>query len=389
MGRFKRITTWLAAFLLAVAVIAVYKTFDNFNMIWLFLWQIVKILYPFIAGFIIAFLLYKPSRWLEELFLRSKKKLVRRISRPVSVAIVYVVIFSVLALVITFAIPSLVRGIVNFASHLPEYYQSVIDYLYQLNLPGDWMAKLNVEDNLKQLTDFIVSKINMESISQYAKGIASAASSVVSSILAVIVSVYMLLGRESLLTALRMILSLFIPEKRFDILSRYTKRSTRIFYGFLYSQGLDALVMSTISAIGMAITGVPYGAALGFAIGIFNIIPYFGAIIACVLLILITLLSKGFYMAIFFSIYILIFQQIDANIIQPRIVSSNIGLRPIYVLFAITIGGGLFGFWGIFLGVPVAAIVRMLLLDYIEYRKTHDGIFKKMTSIGRKDKEDK
>lgn len=389
MGRFKRITTWLAVLLLAVAIIAVYKTFDNFYMIWTFLWQIVRILYPFIAGFIIAFLLYKPSRWLEEKFLRSKKKLVRRLSRPISVAIVYVVIFSILILAITFAIPSLIRGIVDFAGHLPEYYQSVIDYLYQLNLPGDWMSRLNVEDNLKQLTDFIVSKINMESISQYAKGIASAASSVVSSVLAVIVSVYMLLGRESLLTALRMVLGLFIPEKRFAIISRYAKRSARIFYGFLYSQGLDALVMASISAIGMAITGVPYGVALGFAVGIFNIIPYFGAIIACVLLILITLLSKGFYMALFFAIYIIIFQQVDANVIQPRIVSSNIGLRPIYVLFSITIGGGLFGFWGFFFGVPVAAIIRMILLDYIEYRKTHDGILKKMASISRNDKDEK
>ena len=104
-------------------------------------------------------------------------------------------------------------------------------------------------------------------------------------------------------------------------------------------------------------------------LGLLNMIPYFGAIIGGAICVLVALLSGNFYGALFVAIYILVMQQVDANIIQPRIVGPTVGLRPVYVLLGITIGGGLFGFWGIFLGVPMIAVVQMLLVEYIHARK--------------------
>ena len=102
-------------------------------------------------------------------------------------------------------------------------------------------------------------------------------------------------------------------------------------------------------------------------------IPYFGAIIAGVFCALIDLISDGVWKAVLVAVFILAMQQIDGNILQPRIVSHSIGVRPIYVLLAITVGGGLFGFWGIFLGVPVMATVQMLLNDINAYRNRPRG----------------
>ena len=98
-------------------------------------------------------------------------------------------------------------------------------------------------------------------------------------------------------------------------------------------------------------------------------IPYFGAIIGGCLAIGITLLSGNLYGAVFIAIYVIAMQQVDANLLQPRIVGHTLGVRPIYVLLGITLGGGLFGFWGIFLGVPVVAILQMLLRDYLAYHQ--------------------
>ena len=121
-------------------------------------------------------------------------------------------------------------------------------------------------------------------------------------------------------------------------------------------------------AIGMQIIGVPNGWLLGLMTGTMNMIPYFGAIIGGVFSVLITLLSGSLYQAIFVAIYVVVMQQIDGNILQPRIVGNSIGLKPIYVLLSITVFGGLMGFWGIFLGVPIMAVIQMLLKDLIRYR---------------------
>ena len=113
---------------------------------------------------------------------------------------------------------------------------------------------------------------------------------------------------------------------------------------------------------------MPNALLLGLMTGAMNMIPYFGAIIGGAFSILITLLSGGLYKAIFVAVYIIVMQQIDGNILQPRIVGNSIGLKPIYVLLSITIFGGLMGFWGIFLGVPIMAVIQMLIKDLIRYR---------------------
>ena len=104
-------------------------------------------------------------------------------------------------------------------------------------------------------------------------------------------------------------------------------------------------------------------------VGLMNMIPYFGAIIGGAICVLVTLLSGDWIRAIIVGLSILAIQQLDGNVLQPRIVSQSVGVRPIYVLLAITVGGGLFGFWGIFLAVPAMAIIQMLVVDYINYRE--------------------
>jgi len=124
-----------------------------------------------------------------------------------------------------------------------------------------------------------------------------------------------------------------------------------------------------VVSIGLLIFRVPYAVLLGLLLGLLNMIPYFGAIIGGIGVVLVTLLAKNLYAAIGVAIFIVVVQQIDANIIQPRVVGGSVGLRPIYVLLAITLFGGLFGFWGIFLGVPLMAVVQMFVKDAIARRR--------------------
>ena len=134
------------------------------------------------------------------------------------------------------------------------------------------------------------------------------------------------------------------------------------------SQLVDAVIVGLITSIAMSIMRIKYAVLLGFIIGLFNIIPYFGAIVAVVISIIITIFTGGFVQAIWLAIVVVILQQIDANIINPRILGNSLNLSPILVIFAVTVGGAYFGVLGMFLGVPVIALIKIIIEDFIEYK---------------------
>ena len=131
---------------------------------------------------------------------------------------------------------------------------------------------------------------------------------------------------------------------------------------------IDAVVVGILTTIAMSIMQIKYAPLLGFIIGLFNIIPYVGAIIAVAIAIVITLITGGFSQALWMAIVVIILQQIDANIINPKIVGNSLKISPLLVMFAITVGGAYFGMLGMFLAVPVAAVLKILVEDFIKYK---------------------
>ena len=120
----------------------------------------------------------------------------------------------------------------------------------------------------------------------------------------------------------------------------------------------------------MLILKVKYAVLLGFIIGLFNIIPYFGAIFGIIISIIITIITGGIFQAIWMAVVVIILQQIDANIINPKILGSSLNLSPILVIFAVTIGGTYFGPLGMFLAVPIVAFIKLVLEDFIEMKNS-------------------
>ena len=125
----------------------------------------------------------------------------------------------------------------------------------------------------------------------------------------------------------------------------------------------------------MSIIGVKYAILLGFIIGLFNLIPYFGAIIAVGLSILITLVTGGLSQAILMAVVVIILQQIDANIINPKIIGTSLQISPLLVIFSVTVGGGYFGVLGMFLAVPAATVLKLILDDYLDYKNKKKMIY--------------
>ncbi len=359
----------LYLFLVGFALIVVYKMFDSLGEIGSMVEKLFSILTPFVVGFVIAFLLYLPAKKIENLFLRGKAKIWGKVARPVSVAIVYVLALGILTLVIYLAIPALVRALIDFVGEIPTYYNNVMGFIQEHSAPGSLLESFDIESKIKDLYTFVQSQLTVDRILTYIQSLVSFTSSLVDVLMAFVVSIYMLLGREYLFHAVRAVSGLFLKNKTIVVISDYLHKIAKIFYGYVYSQLLDALVVGVLATIGFLLARLPNAPALGIMLGLMNMVPYFGALIGGVICVLIALLSGNFYGALFVAAYILVMQQIDANIIQPRIVGETVGLKAIYVLLGITVCGGLLGFWGILLGAPVMAVVQLLLTDYIASRK--------------------
>ncbi|MBQ8683151.1 MAG: AI-2E family transporter [Clostridia bacterium] len=361
----RKLRHWLWYFSLPAAAILLYKLWDNFSQAIGLVGTLISILAPFVGGFVLAFFLYAPCNWLEGKLLRLKGKAWKKLARPLSLTVVYLALLGIVALLVYLILPLVVSSITSLVNTMPDYLRTTTQRINEFISGNKFLAQFELADKLTDVYQYLLEALTKllttENILTAIKGVGSVASSLLNVLIAFIVSVYMLSGRESLFRALRAVCGLFIKPAPLTTIRRYTVQIGHIFSNYFYGAFIDALAVGVVVSIGLLIFRVPYALLLGMAMGLLNMIPYFGAIIGGVGVALITLLTTNIYTTIAVVIYMVVVQQVDANIIQPRIVGGSVGLRPIYVLLAITLFGGLFGFWGIFLGVPLMAVVQLFV----------------------------
>lgn len=366
-----KLTKWLYWFLFAVAVILVYKTLDNFSAIGAWIKNLIDVLMPFIVGLLIAYLLYIPCRKLESFYRKTKKlKFIQKRARGLSILTVYLIAIIILGIGINFLMPIIASSIIDLVSNIQGYYNTLMVNIE--NLPDDSILNNEMVLDIIQSIQNIDLKqyINIDKIAEYAKGVINVAGGIIDFFVAIIVSIYLLLQRREIMEFFKKLGRAMFKEKTYHNFGKYFDRTNNIFFNFLAGQFLDGIIIGIITSIAMSIIGVKYAVLLGFMIGIFNLIPYFGAIIAVAIAALITLLTGGLGQCLIMVIVVIILQQIDANIINPKILGNSLKISPLLVIFAVPVGGAYFGFWGMFLSVPIVAVIKLLLTDYIEYKNS-------------------
>ena len=188
------------------------------------------------------------------------------------------------------------------------------------------------------------------------------------------ISIYILLERTSIVNYFRKLSQAMFSKNTYSRLDRYFINGNKIFFKYVSSQVLDAIIVSVIMTIALTIMKADYALLLGVMIGLFNLIPFFGAIVAVALAGLITLFTGGLSQAIWVIVVLIILQQIDANIINPKIVGDALEISKILIIFSVTVAGAYFGVLGMFLGVPVATVIKMMIDDYIENNREKETI---------------
>jgi len=359
---------WLYWFTFAVAIIFVYKTLDNFNDISMWIKNLISILMPFIMGILLSYLLYIPCRTIEKLFSKFKIKFINKRARGLSVITVFILLLLVVAMAINLVIPALSRSIMELAGDLPGYYQNAMKFVN--NLPENSVInRINIQEIITKLQKIDITKIlSLEKISTYIKGVMGVASTIFSIFVSLIMSVYILLERKEILKFLNRLIKALFKKETCRSISKYFGKANDIFFKFISSQVIDAIIVGILVSFAMWILGVKYWILLGFLVGLFNIIPYFGAIVGVVIVTMITIFTGGFSKALWMLVIVIILQQIDANIINPRIIGNALKLSPILVIFSVTLFGAYFGVLGMFLAVPIIALIKIIVNDFIEDR---------------------
>ena len=363
---------WLFYFSLGTILIIIFKTIDSVSAIYNGFANLLNIIMPFVMAVLLAYMLFLPGKKIEAIFEKSKIKFLSNHKRALSVFIVYLIFLLIIFMVFTFLIPSASESLKDLVGNIPKYLTILNDSLNNIK-DDSIIGQLGIKEYIQNIsnvniTDQFAKWISFDNAGIYIKNIVGGASLIFDVFVTFIVSVYVLVERDSIKKFLMDISYAMFDDKWYEVCIKYSRRLNSIFYGFISGQVVDAFIVGVISVIAMSIMNVKYAVLLGTLIGVFNIIPYFGAIFGILFAIVITIFTGGFKSAAILAIVIVVLQQIDANIINPRIIGNNLHISPILVIFSVTVGGAYFGPLGMFLGVPILAIIKEIVLDFINYK---------------------
>ena len=361
----KKRISWL---LIAITVVIVYKMLDNFSNVTEWFGTFFRILKPFLAGLLISYILFMPCKKLEGILEKSKFKFVKKKARGLSVITTYIIFVLIVIIIINCIFPVLKESVVELVGNIPGYYETLVNKYKEL--PEDSVLKSDViKDKMTELSNIDMKQflsINNEKIIEYVKNIINIFSGIFDVFVSIIVSVYILLQRTTIMKFLRRFARALFKKNTYEAVNKYFTKANEVFFTFISSQLLDAVIVGILTTIAMLIIKVKYAPLIGFTIGLFNMIPYIGAIVAVGIGILITFITGGLGKAIAMAVVVIILQQIDANIINPKIIGVSLEVSPLLVIFAVTVGGAYFGIMGMFLGVPIAVVIKTVLNDWID-----------------------
>lgn len=361
----KKRISWL---LIALTVVIVYKMLDNFSNVTEWFGTFFRILKPFFAGLLISYILFMPCKKIENALSKSKLKFVKKKARGLSVIATYIIFVLIMVIIINCIFPVLKESVVELVSNIPGYYETLVNKYKEL--PEDSVLKSDViKDKMTELSNIDMKQflsINNEKIIEYVKNIINIFSGIFDVFVSIIVSVYILLQRTAIMKFLRRFARAIFKKNTYEAVNKYFTKANEVFFTFISSQLLDAVIVGILTTVAMLIIKVKYAPLIGFTIGLFNMIPYIGAIVAVGIGILITFITGGLGKTIAMAIVVIILQQIDANIINPKIIGVSLEVSPLLVIFAVTVGGAYFGILGMFLGVPIAVVIKTVLNDWID-----------------------
>ena len=368
-------------FLVIVACILVYFAMLRVTAISDTVLKILSILKPVLYGCGIAYLLNPIVRTVDAYLVpvleknMKKKEKAKTVSRCVGVILALVVLITVVTTLINMLIPELIASIRNLIFTLPAQINQLVKQMNHIQLDDSAMTtilKNAMNEASTSLQNWmrtdLLDKVN-ELMTHLTVGLYTLVMELFHAVIGVIVSVYILFGKETFINQSKKATYAIFPTERANLLIHIAVKTNEIFGGFIIGKIIDSIIIGILCFIGTSLLNMPYAMLVSVIVGVTNVIPFFGPYIGAIPSAVLILLSDP-KMGIYFIIFVFLLQQLDGNIIGPKILGDSTGLSAFWVVFSILFGGGMFGFVGMILGVPTFAviyyIVKMLVNHQLE-----------------------
>lgn len=335
-----------------------------FKNILSFIGMVFGIFQPFIIGFVLAFILNIPMKiFIKKLPIENEKRK-KIIGALLSVLLLLLIVFIIVIIVM----PQVIDNVRTFVQNLPTALKQLeewVNYLLsQANLSADIVEK--IEDFQTYLGDTIISKFTTW-VPSIAIGFTHFTTSIVNIFMGFVIAIYMLFSKDKLLRQVKKFGQAFLNEKQVHEVTEVIQLTSTTFENFLGGQLTESIIIGVLCYIGCVFLDIPYASIAAIVIGFTNIIPYFGpiigAFISCILILFVSPVK-----AVVFLVFSTLLQQFESNLIYPHVVGGSVGLSALWVLFAVSVGGGLFGIVGMVFGLPTFSVVYELFRRWVNLR---------------------
>ena len=358
----------------------------NFGVVWELLGILVTVLMPFFVGFIIAYLINLPYVFFADRAYAGLEKrggFLAKMRKPLALITAYIIVFGVIVFLVGILIPQLVestnRLIQNFSDYARSFQVFLTDFLSKY-----FSIRLDSNSDIINFINNLVKMVTGGELNTFLQNLASTLAPSVFDItrnvtttlinlgMGIVVSVYLIGCKDKLIFQSKKLCYAYVPQKAVPKVMEIADLSNNIFGKFVYGKILDSMIVGVLCFIGMSILNIEYALLISVIIGITNIIPVFGPFLGAIPSIFILLMIDPFQ-AIWFTIFILALQQLDGNVIGPKILGNSIGISGFWIMASVIVGGGLFGFLGMLLAVPVFSTFYVLFSRMVNNRLIKNG----------------
>ncbi len=339
--------------------------------------KIIDMLSPFLIGILIAYLMNPLVKLVDRLVFKKLFRVKKDyVSKLLAILLVYVVVIGIIVICISVIVPEIYSSLKSIYEGIQDSYDKFLKFLDTTSKKHpDWnisyISNL-AKDNSSNIIDFVQGSVNTLLPLLYNTSV-SVISWAINILIAIMVSCYLLIDKERMLLNSKRLIFAVAKKEKAEKFIHLLHDCNKIFSSFVVGKTIDSVIIGFMCFLFMRILNLDYAMLISVIVGITNMIPYFGPFIGAVPAILI-LLTKSFNHALIFAVMIFILQQFDGIYLGPKILGESIGLRPVWIIFAITVGGWIAGPLGMFLGVPCVGIIAFLIEGFISRRLKEKSI---------------
>ncbi len=345
---------------------------------------VIGMLTPFLVGAAMAFVLNLPTRFIEnKIFAKWKKPKSAGLKRALSIVLALLFVVAILVFAVSMVLPQLTQTLMELGTVIPNYFRGLVKDLEALAVQyPEWKDALTALEEISidwssvisYVTEFL--KNGLGNLVSSTVGFAgSVAGALFDGVISFVFAIYILSGKEKLGRQARKLLHAYLPEKAYEKTMKVLALCNHNFAKFISGQCLEAIILGTMFVICMTIFGMPYAVLVGVLIAFTALIPIVGAFIGCAVGAFLILMVSP-VKALVFVIMFLVLQQLEGNLIYPKVVGNSVGLPAIWVLLAVSLGGSLFGVVGMLVFIPLMSTLYALLKENVNNRNKKKGNFK-------------